>query len=122
MVDRNARNYNSLRIFCVNRDNDLTEILHEVPQWKVSTYFNNIFSTATKWAKYPEEDRIKLFLAYLMPSSIKGKITEHYDETKVFRRKGQAITMHINRMHYNLLDQWIIVEFNALTKHDIKLK
>ena len=38
MIDRNARNYDSLRKFCISRDNVLTEILDEVPQWKVSTH------------------------------------------------------------------------------------
>ena len=92
MIDRNARNYDSLRKFCVSRDSELTEILDKVPQWKESTNFNQIFSTAITWAKCPEEDRIKFFLAYLMPSSIKDKIKERYDETiEVFRRKGQVI-------------------------------
>ena len=91
-VERGERNYSSLRKFCLHRDNQFTEILDKIPLWEISTNFNKIFSTATTWAKCPEEDRIKFFLAYLMPYSIRDKIKEHFDENlKVFRKKGQAI-------------------------------
>ena len=89
MSERSKRNYSSLKNFCLNRDNELPEILDKIPIWETKTTFNQIFSTATKWAKCPEEDRIKFFLAYLMPSSIKSKIKEYYDaELDVFRRKS----------------------------------
>ena len=92
MSERTERNYRSLKNFCLNRDNELTEILDKIPIWETKTTFNQIYSTASKWAKCPEEDRIKFFLAYLMPSSIKSKIKEYYDaELDVFRRKSQAI-------------------------------
>ena len=92
MTERSERNYSSLRNFFINRDNQLTEILDKISIWNGCTNFNKIFSTAVSWAKCPEQDRIKFFLAYLMPFSIKDKIREHFDESlEVFKRKGQAI-------------------------------
>ena len=91
MTERCERNYNSLKNFFINRDNQLAEILNKVPVWNECTNFNKIFSTAVSFAKSPEQDRIKIFLAYLMPFSIKDKIREHYNKSlEIFKRKGQA--------------------------------
>ena len=92
MTERGERNYSSLRNFFINRDNQLAEILDKIPIWNECTNFNKIFATAVCWAKCPEHYRIKFFLAYLMPFSIKDKIREHFDESlELFKRKGQAI-------------------------------
>ena len=92
MTERCERSYNSLKNFFINRDNQLAAILDKVPVWNECTNFNKIFSTAVSFAKSPEQDRIKFFLAYLMPFSIKDKIREHYNESlEIFKRKGQAI-------------------------------
>ena len=57
----------------------------------IDSFQSNLFN-CNKMAKCPEEDRIKFFLAYLMPSSIKGKIKQHYDEIiEAFNKKGQVI-------------------------------
>ena len=89
---RGERSYSSLKNFFINRDNQLVEILDKVPVWNECTNFNKIIATAVSWAKCLEQDRIKFFLAYLMPFSIKDKIKEHFDESlEVFKRKGQAI-------------------------------
>ena len=111
IIERGERNYNSLRNFCLHRDNELTEILDKIPTWETKTTFNQIFSTATKWAKCPEDDRIKFFLAYLMPSAIKSKMKEYYDaDLDVFRRKSQAIwnahkesALQTSQVNYNRL-------------------
>ena len=111
IIERGDRNYNSLKNFCLHRDNELTEILDKIPTWETNTTFNQIYSTATKWAKCPEDDRIKFFLAYLMPSTIKSKIKEYYDANlDVFRRKSQAIwnahkesALQSSQVNYNRL-------------------
>ena len=74
MTERGERNYSSLRIFFINRDNQLAEILDKIPIWDDCTNFNKIFATAVSWAKFLEQDRIKFFLANLMSFSIIDKI------------------------------------------------
>ena len=112
MTERGERNYSSLRNFFINRDNQLAEILDKIPIWDDCTNFNKIFATAVSWAKCPEQDRIKFFLAYLMPFSIKDKIREHFDESlEVFKRKGQPIWNAYNalmpkQVNYNRLQQY----------------
>ena len=100
MTERGERNYSSLRNFFINRDNQLAAILDKIPIWNDCTNFNKIFATAVSWAKCREQDRIKFFLAYLMPFSIKDKIREHFDESlDVFKRKGKPCGMFIKKTH-----------------------
>ena len=114
MTERGERNYSSLRNFFINRDNQLAEILDKIPIWNECTNFNKIFATAVSWAKCREQDRIKFFLAYLMPFSIKDKIREHFDESlELFKRKGQAIwnaykenALIPKQVKYNRLQQY----------------
>ena len=80
MKERCERNYHSLKNFFIYRDNHLAEILNKIPVWNECTNFNKIFSTAVSLAKCPEQDRIKFFLAYLMPFSINNNIIENFNE------------------------------------------
>ena len=53
------------------------------PRKELSDYYK----MTERCKKSPEQDRIKFFLPYLMPISIKDKIREHYDESlEVFKR------------------------------------
>ena len=62
MTEQCERNYNSIKTFFINRDNQLAEILDKVPVWNECTNFNKFFSTAVSFAKIQEQDRIKFFL------------------------------------------------------------
>ena len=58
MTERCERNCYSLRNFCINRDNQLAEILDKVPNWNECTNFKTIFSTNVIFAKLPEKNII----------------------------------------------------------------
>ena len=92
MTERCEINYSSLRNLFINKHNQLAKLLDKILFCIGRTNINKLFSTAVSCANCPEQDRIKSFLAYLMPFPIKDKIREYFDESlEVFKRKGQAI-------------------------------
>ena len=80
MTERCEGNNSSFKIFLINRDNQLAAILDKILIWNKCTNLSKIFATAVSWAKCPEQDRIKFFLAYLMPFSINNNIIENFNE------------------------------------------
>ena len=84
MTKRYKENNIFLKKLFYQLDNQLAAILDKTLILNRCTNLKKIFATAVSWAKCPEQDRIKFFLADLMPFFIKDKIREYLKKrTKV---------------------------------------
>ena len=92
LFDRDNRNFHTFCEFCVNRDDSLSDILSKIPQYDASTQFGVFLADVTKYAESCKADRIKFFVWYLAPNSLKLKIRENFNESyDIFKKRTQAI-------------------------------
>ena len=86
------QNFQSFKDFFERRDYPLTPIHGKRPIHTSSTSFSAYLVEATEWATAHEDDRIKFFLYYHAPSSLKSRIEKYFVEDLIqFKRRVQAI-------------------------------
>ena len=86
------RNFQTFKEFCEKRDNLLTPILSKPPVHTSKTPFSVYLTEATEWAYAKEDDRVKFFLYYHAPVSLKSRIEEYFlEDLSQFKRRVQSI-------------------------------